>query len=157
MYTNRTYQNCLYLLPVYPAAAPQLLVNPGFDQGSTTFSSANGLISGIRPNSWRDNSDWAIPTPSLLYSLSTSAPRTTGSGNSACVQVTSGFAQLVQSITIKAGTDYSMSAWFRVMAAATPATPVSVSVALQADFSPYNWWGSTDATVSVSSGWSLVT
>jgi hypothetical protein len=139
---------------VYPAAAPQLLVNPGFDQGSTTFSSAGGLISGIMPNSWRDNSDWATPTPSLVYSLSTSVPRTAGSGNSACVQVTSGFAQLVQSITIKVGTDYSMSAWFRVV---TVAASASVSLALQANFPPYDWWGSADATVSTASGWSLVT
>lgn len=135
------------------AAAPQLLVNPGFEQGSTTFSSAGGLISGNMPSGWTDNSDWATPTPSLTYSLSTALPRTSSSGNSVCVQVRSGFSQLVQPVNIKAATDYSLSAWFRV----TSAAPVSVSLALQANFAPFNWFGGTVATLTPGSGWSLVT
>jgi len=105
------------------------------------------------PVSWTDNSDWATPTPSLTYSLSTTLPRTSSSGSSACVQVRSGFSQLVQAVNIKAATDYSMSAWFHV----TSAAPVSVSLGLQANFAPFNWWGGTQATLTPGSGWSLLT
>lgn len=66
------------------------------------------------------------------------------------LQVTSGFAQFGQYVTVKTGSNYTASAWFRVSAAASNA---AVRLGLQGAFSPYPVWGSAGRTLRVADKW----
>jgi hypothetical protein len=66
-------------------AGPKVLLNPGFQIG--TIPIASGTITGSRPDSWIDNTDWANPKPTLLYSLVNTNPRTIAGARNWCVKV----------------------------------------------------------------------
>lgn len=72
-------------------------------------------------------------------------------------QVLTGAAQFGQDLVVKHGVDYTLSAYFRVTAAPTNTTQVSVAVALQQGYSPWAEWGSLYNTqLTRSSGWRQV-
>lgn len=132
-------------------------MNGAMEQGSNTINNNNGNIIGLSPDYWFDNSDWATPSPVLRYTLDTGVPRTPTSARSWCVQVVSEFAQAGQSIVLTPATDYALSVWFMVKAAPSSSTPVTVEIALQAGFSPWNWYGYASTQITVLSGWTQLT
>lgn len=92
----------------------------------------------------------------IAYSFVTTTPRTTAGSRQWCVKVTNGFAQFGQDLSLKNATSYTLSAWFRVSAAATTTTAVTVGVGLQAGYSPWNLWASKFVTITQSQSWQQV-
>jgi len=75
------------------------------------------------------------------------------------LQVTSnGFAQFGQFLNVKTASNYAVSGWFRVTAAASSTTMVNVRVGLQGAFFPFTLWGTTPQTaLTTGSLWRQVT
>lgn len=145
----------LLLLAPGPAVLPNLVRNPGMEEGINEMSANQGAITGVVPNWWVDNSDWASPSPVLSYFLTFEAPRTAASGRSLCVQVTSGFAQFGQSVALHLLSNVTAQAYVRVKAAPTTTTPVSVTLILSQASSPYGWLVSKQLSITKTSGWVL--
>lgn len=145
---------CLLLLPslsTHTAAAANELHNPGFEEGSAALTSG-GSISGSLANWWVDNSNWASPVPTLVYSVATDIKHT--GARSQCVQVVSGFAQMAQSLPLSTHFNYSASVWVLVKTAPAISSLVTVRVALQQAFSPWSWLaGTSSTTLTFASGW----
>ncbi len=96
-----------------------------------------------------------MPSPVLRYSLTTDTPRAPASNRSLCVQVISGFAQFGQSLAVKSGANYALTAWVRVRSATS--APVSVGLGLQAAYSPWVDLGRMEVTLGSPFAWNQLT
>ena len=90
---------------------PTSLVNPGFEGGYTALP-GSGTVRGETAAGWSHNSGFGDTT--TLYSRDTSAPHS----GAACqaIEVTAvrgGNLQLLQDVTLKGGSIYTIGAWFR--------------------------------------------
>jgi len=129
-----------------PTAVP--LVNPGFEGSYYAVSNNGGLITGMVANGWADNSTWSNST--VQYSQELSNPHGGASCQKMAVQsVASGEAQLLQGISLVAGSLYTASIWLRAQSA------TDVTVPIQDASPPYPAF--LDTMIPIGTAWQQVT
>jgi uncharacterized protein (TIGR03437 family) len=117
-----------------------VLSNPGFEPPFVSVGE-NNSISGNVAIYWNDNSSWADVT--VTYSEDTDNPHGGTAAQMVDVQaVASGAVQLVEPVTVIPGANYTLAVWLR----GEPG--MSVSVILQNQNAPYNYYASAAATLS---------
>lgn len=133
--------------PLLAADLPNLLKNPGFENGfsvcGTTTTAADGTlkISGSLGDGWSDNSDWADVR--VLYTQE----RSTRHGGEFAQRITavkfgSGAIQFVQQLDLQQGHNYAFSVWVR----GTPGT--SMELTLRKRTEPYTTYASTSVPLT---------
>jgi hypothetical protein len=138
---------CANSAVLFPDA--NLLQNPSFEPSNAYRVSLNGgAISGTLPASWEDNASWGGPGVKIGYSLDTARPHSGKS--SVLMNVTGGFGQFWQWMTLPGGTWYQLSCWLRSDAA----SGLRASVTLLLGKEP--WTMLKTLYVSASSLWTQV-
>ena len=119
------------------------LLNSGFEPPYVS-AGVNNPISGNIAVNWTDNSSWGVPNPTVIYSQDTDNPHGGTSSQKVTVKkVPAGTAvQLVQAMTVIPGQVYTFTAWLRGDAGMT------VSLILQNNASPYNYYAETAAMLT---------